>query len=134
MITTNTHLSYGLGRRKQSIAQVRIFNGTGNIIINGQPAESYLQYNLKNLKIIRSPLELLNVNSLFDIIVLTSGGGLTGQADSIKLGVARAFCNLDPLNRTLLKLNGHLTRDPRIKERKKYGLKKARKAAQFSKR
>jgi small subunit ribosomal protein S9 len=131
---TNTHLSYGLGRRKRSVAQVRVFKGSGNIIINGEPAESYLQYNLKNLQIIKAPLELLNLNSTVDIVVLSRGGGLTGQADSIQLGMARAFCSLDPFNRTLLKSMGFLSRDSRIKERKKYGLKKARKAPQFSKR
>jgi len=129
-----TSFSYGLGRRKRSIAQVRISKGSGNIIINHQPAESYLQYNLKNLQIIKAPIELLNLSSTLDIIVLTRGGGLTGQAESIQLGIARAFCMLDPLNRTILKSKGFLSRDSRIKERKKYGLKKARKAPQFSKR
>jgi|TARA_B100000768_G_C11284741_1_gene381540 small subunit ribosomal protein S9 len=133
-IANTKHLSYGLGRRKRSIAQVRIFKGSGNIIINGQAAELYLQYNLKNLQIIKAPLETLKVNSTIDIVVLTRGGGLSGQAESIQLGIARAFCLLDPLNRTVLKPEGFLSRDSRIKERKKYGLKKARKAPQFSKR
>jgi len=125
---------YGLGRRKRSTAQVNLIPGQGNLTINGREGKSYLNFDLRNLKKVEGPLEILGVESAYDINVKAVGGGLSGQADAIKLGIARALCRVDPLNRQLLKLKGYLTRDARIKERKKYGLKKARKASQFSKR
>jgi small subunit ribosomal protein S9 len=124
----------GTGRRKSAIARVRLVPGDGQITINGKPGDLYLQFNPTYLAVVKAPLETLGLESEYDILVTAQGGGLTGQADSIRLGVARALCQLDPENRKPLKVEGYLTRDPRAKERKKYGLKKARKAPQFSKR
>jgi small subunit ribosomal protein S9 len=124
----------GTGRRKSSVARVRLLPGTGLLTINGKPGDLYLQFNPSYLAIAKAPLETLGLENEYDVFVNASGGGLTGQADSIRLGVARALCELDPENRKPLKIEGYLTRDPRAKERKKYGLRKARKAPQFSKR
>lgn len=125
---------WGTGRRKSSVARVRLIPGSGNLTINKKTGDEYLQGNPAYLTSTRAPLETLGLEGEYDILVNVRGGGLTGQADSIKLGVARALCQLDPDNRMPLKTEGYLTRDPRQKERKKYGLKKARKAGQFSKR
>lgn len=125
---------WGTGRRKTSIARVRLVPGSGQMTINGRPGEPYLQFNPAYLAVTKAPLEALGLEKDYDILVNVKGGGLTGQADAIRLGVARALCELDPENRKPLKSEGYLTRDPRSKERKKYGLKKARKASQFSKR
>jgi small subunit ribosomal protein S9 len=125
---------FGTGRRKCSVARVRLLPGTGQLTINGKPGELYLQFNPAYLSTAKAPLETLGLEGEYDIFVNANGGGLTGQADSIRLGVARALCELDPENRKPLKIEGYLTRDPRAKERKKYGLRKARKAPQFSKR
>lgn len=125
---------WGTGRRKSAIARVRLVPGTGNLTINGRPGELYLQYNAGYQTTAKAPLETLGLESEYDILVSVKGGGLTGQAESIRLGVARALCQLDPDNRQPLKTEGYLTRDPRAKERKKYGLRKARKAPQYSKR
>ena len=124
----------GIGKRKQSIARVFLIPGNGNIIINNIPGEKYLQYNPSYLNTIWLPLKILNLDKQFDIITIVKGGGITGQAESIRLGVARLLCKMEVQNRSLLKPHGLLTRDARIKERKKYGLRKARKAPQFSKR
>ena len=124
----------GLGKRKQATARVFLVPGEGNLIINKGSGEKYLQYNTMYLSKIWDPLKKLNLEHQFDIIVLVKGGGLTGQTDAIQLGVARLICKMDPQNRTILKPFGLLTRDARIKERKKYGLRKARKAPQYSKR
>lgn len=124
----------GLGRRKQAIARVSFVPGKGNIIINKIPGEKYLQYNTNHLDMIRAPLKKLNLDTQFDITVLVNGGGLKGQTQAIQLAIARLICKDDPENRKILKPLGFLTRDARIKERKKYGLRKARKAPQFSKR
>lgn len=124
----------GLGKRKQAIARVFLVPGEGNLIINKVSGEKYLQYNTTYLNKIWDPLKKLNLENQFDIIVLVKGGGLTGQTDAIQLGVARLICKMDPQNRSILKPFGLLTRDARIKERKKYGLRKARKAPQYSKR
>ena len=124
----------GLGRRKQAVARVFLIPGEGNIIINNKPGDKYLQYNYTYLNNVWSPLEVLKLEKQFDIIARVNGGGLTGQADAIQLGVARKLCEIDKENRSILKPFGFLTRDPRIKERKKYGLRKARKAPQYSKR
>lgn len=125
---------WGTGRRKSSVARVRLVPGNGQLTINGKPGELYLQFNPRYLATTKAPLETLGLEAEYDILVNVNGGGLTGQADSIRLGVARALCQLDPDNRKPLKVEGYLTRDPRAKERKKYGLHKARKAPQFSKR
>jgi len=124
----------GIGKRKQSTARVFLIPGTGNITINKTPGNKYLQYNDTYLRTVWAPLQKLNLESQFDIVVLVNGGGLTGQAQSIQLGVARLLCHMDQENRSILKPFGFLTRDARIKERKKYGLRKARKAPQYSKR
>ena len=124
----------GLGKRKQAVARVFLVPGEGNIIINKVPGEKYLQYNESYLNTVWSPLEKLNLEKQFDIIALVKGGGLTGQTEAIQLGVARLLCKMENQNRQILKPFGFLTRDSRIKERKKYGLRKARKAPQYSKR
>ncbi len=124
----------GLGKRKQASARVFLIPGKGNLIINKTSGEKYLQYNDNYLNLIWSPLKKLNLEKTFDIIVLVRGGGLTGQAEAIQLGIARLLCKIDKENRLILKPFGFLTRDSRIKERKKYGLRKARKAPQYSKR
>jgi small subunit ribosomal protein S9 len=103
-------------------------------LINGRDGESYLQFNASYVSSAKAPLETLGLETDYDILVNVKGGGLTGQAESIRLGVARALCELSPDNRHPLKIEGYLTRDPRAKERKKYGLRKARKAPQYSKR
>lgn len=125
---------WGTGRRKSAIARVRLVPGEGNLVINGKPGDLYLQYNADYLAAAKAPLETLGLENEYDILVNAHGGGLTGQADAVRLGVARALCQLDPDNRKPLKIEGYLTRDPRAKERKKYGLRKARKAPQYSKR
>ena len=124
----------GLGKRKQASARVFLIPGEGNIIINKVSGDKYLQYNDSYLNLVWAPLEKLSLEKNFDIIALVKGGGLTGQAHAIQLGIARLLCNMDKNNRPILKPDGFLTRDSRIKERKKYGLRKARKAPQYSKR
>jgi len=124
----------GLGKRKQAVARVFLTPGNGNLTINKVSGNKYLQYNDSYLNTVWSPLEKLNLEKQFDITVLVKGGGLTGQAQAIQLGVARQICKIEKENRTVLKPFGFLTRDARIKERKKYGLRKARKAPQYSKR
>ena len=124
----------GIGKRKKSVARVFLIPGTGDIVINKIPGEKYLQYNPVYINTIWAPLKKLNLDKQFNILVIINGGGLTGQADAIQLGVSRLLCKLDSQNRSLLKPFGFLSRDSRIKERKKYGLRKARKAPQYSKR
>ena len=124
----------GLGKRKQSVARVFLIPGEGNLKINNQSGNKYFQYNDAYLNKIWAPLKELNLYQQFEIIALVKGGGLTGQADAIQLGVARQLCKMNEQNRAILKPFGFLTRDSRIKERKKYGLRKARKAPQYSKR
>lgn len=131
---TDRVMYWGTGRRKTAIARVRLVPGDGQIVINGKPGDLHLQYNPAYLSVAKAPLEVLGLENEYNILVNVRGGGLTGQADAIRLGVARALCQLDPENRKPLKIEGYLTRDPRSKERKKYGLKKARKAPQYSKR
>lgn len=130
----NKAIYNGTGRRKASVARVRLIPGSGKLVINGLPGESYLQFSPNYIRISYGPLRTLGLSQEYDILVNTQGGGLTGQADAIRLGIARALCSINPDNRRALKAEGHLTRDPRVKERKKYGLRKARKAPQFSKR
>jgi len=125
---------WGTGRRKSAVARVRLVPGSGQLTVNGRPGDNYFNYNSGYISAAKSPLETLGLENEYDILVNAHGGGLTGQADSIRLGVARALCELDPENRSPLKTEGYLTRDARAKERKKYGLHKARKAPQYSKR
>ena len=124
---------YGTGRRKSSVARVRLLEGTGNITINGKDINEF--FGPETLKVIvRQPLTVTNTTSKYDVICTVKGGGFTGQAGAIRHGIARALSEANNEYRPALKSNGFLTRDPRMKERKKYGLKKARKAPQFSKR
>ena len=130
---TDKIVFYGTGRRKSSIARVRLVEGKGTITINGKDIDEYLgQETLK--VIVRQPLTATNTTDKYDVICTVQGGGFTGQAGAIRLGIARALLEANGEYRPVLKSNGFLTRDPRMKERKKYGLKKARKAPQFSKR
>ena len=138
-MNSNIELSFqkkniGLGKRKQAVARIFLRPREGNLIINKTSGEKYLQYNDTYLNTVWSPLEKLKLDKQFDIITVVRGGGLTGQAEAIQLGVARLLCKMDNENRVILKPFGFLTRDSRIKERKKYGLRKARKAPQYSKR
>ncbi|MGK7953984.1 MAG: 30S ribosomal protein S9 [Crocosphaera sp.] len=125
---------WGTGRRKSAIARVRLVPGSGEIVVNKKPGNIYFNRIPDYLQAIKGHLETLGLENDYDILVNAHGGGLTGQADAVKLGVARALCELAPENRPPLKAEGYLTRDPRAKERKKYGLHKARKAPQYSKR
>jgi small subunit ribosomal protein S9 len=125
---------FGTGHRKESVARVRLVPGSGKAIINGVPSESYLQFSPTYMRSAKSPLSSLGLEDKYDIYVTAHGGGLTGQTEAIRLGLARALCKVNPENRTALKFEGYLTRDSRTIERKKYGLRKARKAPQFSKR
>ena len=124
---------YGTGRRKDSVARVRVYTGTGKITINDRDIDNY--FGLETLKlIVRSPLVLLGLEGKYDVVVRVSGGGVSGQAGAIRHGLSRALLQQSDENRAVLKKAGFLTRDPRMKERKKYGLKAARRAPQFSKR
>ncbi len=124
----------GTGRRKSSIAEVQLIPGNGEFVINKKPGTLYMQENPGLIFKIQAPLDLLGLQKDFKTIVKVKGGGVVGQADAIQLGLARALCEVDLNYRSPLKLKGFLTRDSRCKERKKYGLKKARKAPQYSKR
>ncbi|EGK09779.1 30S ribosomal protein S9 [Kroppenstedtia eburnea] len=124
---------YGTGRRKESVARVRLVPGDGRIVINNRDMDTY--FGLETLKaIVKQPLVLTDTVNRYDVLVNVDGGGFTGQAGAIRHGIARALLKVDPELRPTLKKAGFLTRDPRMKERKKYGLKKARRAPQFSKR
>lgn len=123
----------GTGRRKSSVARVYLRSGKGSIVINGRPFEEYIPSAAIRLDVLQ-PLEITETTNKFDVLVNVYGGGLTGQAGAIRLGIARALMEVNPDNRAVLKPAGLITRDPRAKERKKYGLKKARRAPQFSKR
>jgi len=124
---------WGTGRRKKAIARVRLLAGTGTIIVNKRSLDEYFGLDTMKL-IVNQPLVLTESGAKYDIFVNVKGGGFTGQAGAIRHGIARALCEADAQLRPALKKAGFLTRDPRMKERKKYGLKKARKAPQFSKR
>lgn len=134
MYESKKQYQYGTGRRKSSVARVRVYeNGTGSIIINGRDIDDY--FGLETLKlIVRQPLVTTDTLGKIDVVCTVSGGGVTGQAGAIRHGVARALLKVNPEYRAALKAAGFLTRDPRMKERKKYGLKAARRAPQFSKR
>ena len=123
----------GTGRRKKSISRVRLMPGNGKITVNGVDVTEY--FTQETLRVILSqPLEAINALTKFDIIAKVQGGGFSGQAGALRLGIARALVEADEENKSSLRALGYLTRDSRVKERKKYGLKKARKAPQFSKR
>ena len=134
MYESKKKYAYGTGRRKSSVARVRVYeNGTGSIIINGREIDEY--FGLDTLKlIVRQPLVSTETVGKVDIICTVAGGGVTGQAGAIRHGISRALLGVNPEYRATLKAAGFLTRDPRMKERKKYGLKAARRAPQFSKR
>ena len=124
---------YGTGRRKSSVARVRLVPGTGKITINKRDIDDY--FGLETLKVVvRQPLDATKTLGKFDVLINVNGGGFTGQAGAIRHGIARALLEVDDEFRPVLKSAGYLTRDPRMKERKKYGLKAARRAPQFSKR
>jgi len=132
MYDTKTYF-YGTGRRKESVARVRLYPGTGKVTINDRDIDDY--FGLDTLKlIVRQPMELTQTTERFDVVARVNGGGVTGQAGAIRHGIARALLVYDAELRPALKKAGFLTRDPRMKERKKYGLKAARRAPQFSKR
>jgi len=128
-----TGYAAGTGRRKEAIARVRILPGTGQWQINGRTLDVYFP-NKVHQQLVNEPFVTLGAESKFDVVALITGGGVTGQAGALRLGVTRALALVDPENRPALKKAGFLTRDARVKERKKYGLKKARKAPQYSKR
>ena len=132
--TSKKAYMYGTGRRKSSVARVHLFpNGTGSIIVNGRPLDDY--FGLETLKlIVRQPFAATDTMDKFDVEATVTGGGVTGQAGAIRHGIARALLQVEDSYRAPLKAAGLLTRDPRMKERKKYGLKAARRAPQFSKR
>ncbi|WP_054750941.1 30S ribosomal protein S9 [Lacticaseibacillus thailandensis] len=123
----------GTGRRKNSVARVRLVPGSGKITMNGKDANEYLPFNTL-IQDINQPFDLTETKGQYDVLVNVNGGGFTGQAGATRHGISRALLKVDPDFRAVLKKAGMLTRDPRMKERKKYGLKKARKASQFSKR
>jgi small subunit ribosomal protein S9 len=122
------------GRRKTAIAQAKVQPGSGNFFVNGKPVQEYLTGSPGLVLTAQAPFSVLEVNNNYDTFITVTGGGLNAQAEAIRLAIARALCLLDPSYRSLLKVEGFLTRDAREKERRKYGLKKARKAPQFSKR
>ena len=126
-------LFWGLGRRKTSVARVRLLRGTGKFMINGRDAENYFT-DERQLQTIRAPLKELKLSSRYDVLVNAKGGGMTGQAGAVLLGLARALVKAEPDSEQKLRDFGMLTRDPRMKERKKYGKKSARASFQFSKR
>ena len=133
MYTSAKPYFYGTGRRKSSVARVRLYPGTGKITINGRDIDDY--FGLETLKlIINQPFGVTGTTGKFDIVANVRGGGISGQAGAIRHGVSRALLLADETYRPMLKKSGFLTRDPRMKERKKYGLKAARRASQFSKR
>ena len=130
---TSLHPAPIVGRRKEAIVRVRLMPGTGQFTLNGRTLDSYFP-NKVHQQLIREPLVTLDRDGQFDVIASLRGGGVTGQAGALRLAIARALIDLQPDDRPALKKAGFLTRDPRVKERKKYGLKKARKAPQYSKR
>ncbi len=133
MYTSAKPYFYGTGRRKSSVARVRLYPGTGSITINGRDVDDY--FGLETLKLIMNqPFGVTGTTGKFDVVANVNGGGVSGQAGAIRHGIARALLLADAAYRPALKKAGFLTRDPRMKERKKYGLKAARRASQFSKR
>ena len=133
MYTSAKPYFYGTGRRKKSIARVRLYPGTGMITVNGKELNEYFGLETMNL-IVNQPFEVTGTAGKFDVVATVVGGGFSGQAGAIRPGLSRALVLADEANKAPLKAAGFLTRDPRMKERKKYGLKAARRASQFSKR
>ena len=121
------------GRRKESVARVRLVEGAGVIVVNGRPLDDYFPTRVHRM-VAQAPLRLVGREKDFDVVATVSGGGISGQAGALRLGIARALIELDPELRAQMKAEGYLRRDAREKERRKYGLKKARKAPQYSKR
>ncbi|GEA14362.1 MULTISPECIES: 30S ribosomal protein S9 [Neomoorella] len=124
---------YGTGRRKNAVARVYLVPGEGRVLVNDRPLDEYFGQQILAMQV-RQPLEVTNNTGRFDVLAKVRGGGISGQAGAIRMGIARALLQADADLRPVLKSHGFLTRDPRMKERRKYGLKKARKAPQFSKR
>lgn len=133
MADTEQQLARGTGRRKEAVARVRLTPGTGKISLNGRTLEEYFPARSHRI-MVTAPFRVIGREKEFDVTALLDGGGVSGQAGALRHGIARALIQLDPSVRPLLKAEGLLTRDPREKERRKYGLKKARKAPQYSKR
>lgn len=125
---------YGTGRRKRSVARVRLVPGEGKIVVNGQDFDEYFRNSITLKQIVKQPLVVTGTEGQYDVLVNVHGGGFSGQVGAIRHGISRALLEVDPEFRPVLKRGGFLTRDARMKERKKYGLKKARRAPQFSKR
>ena len=126
-------LTRATGRRKEAVAQVRFYNGSGTVTLNERPLERYFPTMARRMRVME-PLRVANVEGRYDIVARLHGGGVNGQADALRLGIARGLVALDPGLRTDLKRAGMLTRDARVVERKKYGLRKARRAPQYTKR
>lgn len=132
-MTTDQHYYFGLGRRKSAVARVRLYPGTGTVIVNGKPVEEFITRESQRMDMLR-PLAATETERQFNIQAKVVGGGTTGWAGAIRHGIARALLAVDENHRRTLRSEGLLTRDPRVKERKKPGLKRARKAPQFTKR
>jgi small subunit ribosomal protein S9 len=130
---TQQQYYYGLGRRKCAIARVRLFPGEGNILVNGRPSREYFGRETLDIAV-QQPLRAMETGSQFNVVAVVEGGGLTGQAGAVRLGIARALVVAEEANRSPLRAQGLLTRDARVKERKKPGLRRARRAKQFTKR
>ncbi|MCW2698651.1 MAG: rpsI [Blastococcus sp.] len=132
-MTAPAQLAQTVGRRKEAVVRVRLLPGTGQFTLNGRTIEEYFP-NKVHQQLIREPFVILEKAEQYDVVGLLHGGGISGQAGALRLGIARALIEIEPDDRPALKKAGFLTRDPRVTERKKYGLKKARKAPQYSKR
>jgi small subunit ribosomal protein S9 len=132
-VTSPTAIRPAVGRRKEAVVRVRLSAGTGKFTLNGRTLEDYFP-NKVHQQLIKEPFVTLEKDDQYDVVATLTGGGITGQAGALRLGIARVLIDLEPDDRPALKKAGFLTRDPRVKERKKYGLKKARKAPQYSKR
>jgi small subunit ribosomal protein S9 len=132
-VTSPTVNRPAVGRRKEAVVRVRLSAGSGQFTLNGRSLEDYFP-NKVHQQLIKEPFVTLEKNDQYDVVATLTGGGITGQAGALRLGIARVLIDLEPDDRPALKKAGFLTRDPRVKERKKYGLKKARKAPQYSKR
>jgi len=132
---SDSKLSYtAIGRRKEAVAKVTLTTGTGEFTVNNKPGELYFQYNSAYINKLKGPLSTLELETAYDVKIQTKGGGVKGQMEACQLGLARALCYVSSEKRPFLKKEKFLTRDARVKERKKYGLRKARKAPQYSKR
>ncbi|HET7768213.1 MAG TPA: 30S ribosomal protein S9 [Chloroflexota bacterium] len=132
-MTTQQQYYYGLGRRKCAIAQVRLYPGEGGIVVNGKTSRDYFGREALDL-LVQQPLQATDTGARFNVVARVIGGGPAGQAGAVRLGIARALVVAEETNKASLRANGLLTRDPRVKERKKPGLKRARKAPQYTKR